>query len=363
MKKLLTVLVPVLILGVAFVLYRDFAASPADKTAANGAAGHPATTATAPGAAGRDTISFWNPATGAGRRWVFAAGVAPAVQDGQGANVDWTPLAVARHGWGGRDLMAWLQSGTREIRLWQLGDDGVPAATAVVPYRGTDWSIVALADADGDGEADLVWQAADGTVAVWTLRDGKPTAQSPVGQVAGRSLVAVADLDGNGKDELVWRDAASGEAEVWTLDGVKSAQARPLTSADSAWRLAGVVRMDADASEDLLWVNDATGQLGVWFAGDPARRVLLQRPVAAGWTLAAIADVDGDGRDELVWTNDADGSAGAWRLAVDGAVSDVALPAAGAGWRPVSDRVVRVVRAASAADAGAAPVAGEGGAG
>lgn len=343
MKKLFAILVPLIVVGAGFLLYRDFRSSRGDVTAGATAAppgGAGASSASAGGtddtvSGQRDTMIFWNPATGAGRRWQFAGGAAPSAQEVQQAGGAWVPIAMARRGWGGSDAVMWLQSETRELHYWRIGDDGVPTATEVVPYRGTEWDVIALADADDDGDADLVWRGADGSIAVWLMRDGKAVAQSPVGADAGRVLATVADLNGDARDELVWRDSATGQYEVWTLDGVKPAQARPLEGANPAWRIVAAARIDDDASDDLVWANDSTQQLSIWLGGDAARGQLIQRPSVAGWSLAASADVDGDGRAELVWTNDADGTSGAWRIDRDGAVTDLPLPATGVEWRVV----------------------------
>ena len=349
MNKLFATMVALLILAAGALLYRDYAASRPGSPVVGAAADTGAT----PGAPGRnhaDTVNFWNPATGAGRRWIFSGGAAPSVQDVQQAGAEWVPVAMARRGWGGDDALVWLETASRVLHLWRLGDTGSASVVKEVPYRGTEWTIIAMADANGDGEADLVWRHVQSGIAVWVMQDGAPTEQAPVGDATGRSLVAVADLNGDKREELVWRDDTSGQVEVWTLDGVKTAEVRGLSGADAAWRPVAAVRVDDDASEDLLWQKSDTLQLSVWPGGDNARAFLLARPGVAGWSLATTADVDGDGREELVWTNDADGSAGAWRLGSDGSVTDLALPAAGLEWRVIPGHVGTAPGAATPAD-------------
>lgn len=360
MNKLIVAVVALLIAAAGYVVYRDVASTGGDASpyAGDGDGKGQAEGGGAARAQGgaADTVHFWDPATGAGRRWLLGQGAAPEAQALQEGAAPWVPLAVARRGWGGQDALLWLQTDSRALHLWRLDDAGNPSQVEELPYRGTDWEVIAFADANGDGEADLVWRDRQGGVAVWLMRDGRQTEQSPVGDATGCTLALVADLDGDKRHELLWRDDATGMVEAWTLDGVKSAQARPLPGADAAWRPVAAVRVDEDAAEDLVWLKLDTLQLAIWLGGDPARTLLLPRPAVVGWSLAATADVDGDGRRDLVWTHDADGSAGAWRIGADGAVTDLALPVVGTAWQVVPDRVAR----AGTAPGGSTPVEAEG---
>jgi hypothetical protein len=96
--------------------------------------------------------------------------------------------------------------------------DEAKAVTAVFgPSRGNDFN--------GDGKLDVLWHnQATGDLYVWFL-DGTVAAggsyltpgRIPVGpwQIRG-----VADLDGDGKADLLWQHQTTGELYAWLMDGV-----------------------------------------------------------------------------------------------------------------------------------------------
>ena len=47
--------------------------------------------------------------------------------------------------------------------------------TAEVPFGPSMWALCAVTDLDGDGIADLAWQAPDTTLAAWYMRTNSTT--------------------------------------------------------------------------------------------------------------------------------------------------------------------------------------------
>lgn len=91
-----------------------------------------------------------------------------------------------------------------------------------------DWSVVGVDDFNEDGRPDIVFQHKNGTLAVWYL-DGFSTASAALlspshpGDSEWR-VVDVADRNGDGKPDLVFQHQKDGALAMWLLDGLKLSQ-------------------------------------------------------------------------------------------------------------------------------------------
>src|SRR5205085_2501191 len=80
-------------------------------------------------------------------------------------------------------------------------DDGriVPNAISAGAYEFTSMAL----DFSADGKSDLLWQNADGRAAIWLMNGLAPTAtQEIIGAGSGWSVVQVADMNGDGQKDL-----------------------------------------------------------------------------------------------------------------------------------------------------------------
>jgi hypothetical protein len=256
----------------------------------------------------------------------------------------------------GHPDLVWQNDSTRQVTAWYMG--GVQGATflnggwlSLIPVPG--WRVVATKDFNGDGHPDLLWQN-DQTrqVVVWYMGG----AQGNVMQawmnlspgVPGWRVVAVADFDGDGHPDLVWQHDQSRAVVVWYMTGAQGITRRDWKYASAAgapgWRVAAVADLDGDGHPDLIWQNDTTRQVVAWYMSGALSDVRLRLDYISiasvpGWTVVGAIDFDGDGRPDIVWQNDATrqvvvwymgGPQGATRLGLD------YLSRSGvAGWRTV----------------------------
>ena len=150
-----------------------------------------------------------------------------------------------------------------------------------------DWKIVACTDLNGDGFADLIFQNNAGQIYVWFL-DGSEdainfstgTGLKPgwqflyPGGLGDWRVVACADVNNDGAADLIFQNGV-GQIYVWFLDGTgktvsfsTGAGLKPgsrfLYSGGLAdWRIGACADMNGDGLPDLIFQNNA-GQISVW---------------------------------------------------------------------------------------------------
>ena len=187
-----------------------------------------------------------------------------------------------------------------------------PVLTTISTYGGANG--IAAGDLDGDGRADVVVSAGQGSVSVWlgngdgTLRQ---TSTTLPGYHPGR--VVLADVDGDGRPDIVYSNTypfPPFEVNVYLNDGgglfhsvarfgtSPSSRGPVVADLDGGGRLS-VVFTDRDAAGDFLsvqtWLSGAFSVRRLSFAPPPGIR--FDRGYAA-------ADWDGDGRAEIFAPSD-----------------------------------------------------------
>ena len=208
--------------------------------------------------------------------------------------------------------------------VWQNPDQGV-----VVWYMGgsqgntylgsnflapslTGWTVVGVADFNGDGKPDMVWQNPNQGVVVWYMggTQGKTYLGSTflAAPVPGWTVVAVGDFNGDGKPDLVWQNPDQGVA-VWYMGGSQGNTylgSNFLTPSVPGWNVVGTADFNGDGKPDLVWQNPSQGVL-VWYMGGSQGATYLGSswlaPVVSGWRVVGAADFNGDGIPDLVWQN------------------------------------------------------------
>ncbi|MCW2764108.1 MAG: N-acetylmuramoyl-L-alanine amidase, family 2 [Nocardioides sp.] len=225
--------------------------------------------------------------------------------------------AEAQQGWSGRELESNIASTPHPDLVVRRASDGMafvlptggltelkPAATISTGWSGAG-KVIASPDLTGDGRADLVVQAADGSSDV---RPGIGKGRfgdlvKPTNALVGHDLVtAVGDLNGDGDNDLVARDTATGRLDAYVGGGAGGFNRKKVGEGWGDYNLlVGTGDLNGDGKVDVL-ARDSVGRLwlrpgsGGVKLGDPIR-------VAGSWkafdTITGYGDYNADGRVDL----------------------------------------------------------------
>jgi hypothetical protein len=127
------------------------------------------------------------------------------------------------------------------------GTTQIDSVSIALNVSGSDWQVVAVADMNGDGRDDLVWQnPTTGGVAAWLMRDAAVIAAEWLvpDQVVdlGWKIVGARDLDDDLQTDLVWQHVGTGALAAWFMNGLMlrgTSDLSPATVADINWKIVG----------------------------------------------------------------------------------------------------------------------------
>jgi hypothetical protein len=158
--------------------------------------------------------------------------------------------------------------------------------------------------------------------------------------------VGIADLNGDGHPDLIWQQDATNVVSVWYMGGVDSntvLSAKTISGANPGWRIVGVADLDLDGHPDLYFQQDGTNAPAAWYMGGSDGSTILSgktlRGPQPGWRIAGVADLNGDGHPDVIWQQDGTNAVNVWYMAgADGntILSSKGLIGALPGWRIVA---------------------------
>lgn len=180
-----------------------------------------------------------------------------------------------------------------------------------------NWSNVALADVDGDGDRDIVGRrpAGDWQVGLYSRSPSSTIVSRVFGNFTSTvnwANLTVVDFDGDGRADVIGRNPAT---NVWWLgrsDGMAFINIRLGSfTAGVNWSNVGYGDVDGDHDLDVIARNPATGN---WVVGRNDGGAAISTvafgnwPAAVQWQLVTVGDYNGDGRADVVGLNPANGN-------------------------------------------------------
>lgn len=216
--------------------------------------------------------------------------------------------------------------------IWRHGDSGdiiaelSGGAGAVDLELAPAWQVIGSGEFVRDSRPGLLLRhRGSGAVAAITDLAGQPEQVSlPAMGDQAWSVVALADFDGNGYTDILWARQSSHDLRIWLMDGPTISE-EVYFSAERRrkFQLAGVGDFNGDGAADLLWRKTRNGKLALTVGPALAKtkNVRLATSTAREWQVVAVGDLDGDGTDDLVWRHLLSGENAAWMI-VDAKVAE-----------------------------------------
>ena len=228
----------------------------------------------------------------------------------------------------GQADIVWQNIKTGTVAAWTMSAERMKESLLTSPAGVSDtaWRIAGSGDFNGDSKPDLVWQnRTHGWLAVWLMNGLQliDSASLSPGQVSDTSweISTVADLNGDGKSDLVWQDRSAGWIAVWLMNGtqlLESIGVKPEQISDTAWRIVGAGDMNGDGKEDLIWRHVKDGYLAAWLMDGTtlldSALLTPDRVTDVNWSLVGVADADADGQSDLYWRDNKNGHLAVWLM-------------------------------------------------
>ena len=224
------------------------------------------------------------------------------------------------------------------IAIWQLDGPSLVNSKAVtldgtdqVANPGAFWTAAAAGDFGGHGQADIVLQGADGSIALWKMH-GEAVMDGKMIDNPGTfwKLVGAGDFTGDGHSDIVLQ-GQDGSVAIWTMQGDSLAESHKVVTLDAGWQVSGTGDFDGDGKPDLL-LQGEDGMVAILkMDGQTPGQISEVANPGTFWKAHAIGDVTGNGTSDIMLKG-ADGSVALWDMDGTTLVSSklVALP--GTDW-------------------------------
>ena len=187
------------------------------------------------------------------------------------------------------EAQIWFMAGAQRIGRATITSGGQPARIGL-PFR-----IVASRDFNRDGKADILWHnGATGETQLWFMDGPTLVDRATVVDTNGAaflvglpwSIVATSDINRDGRTDIVWHNAASGETQVWFMDRhrvvdrqtVQDEHGKPML-VGAPWHIVGANDMNFDGWADIVWHNASSNETQIWFMLN--HRIIDRRTVVA----------------------------------------------------------------------------------
>jgi len=223
----------------------------------------------------------------------------------------------------GKPDIVWQDPVAGSSQVWFLnGMEAIGLIGAASISGANSWRIVAVADFNGDGQPDIVWQdPVSGAAQVWFLGSPATTllGASTIALANPWRIVAAADFNLDGYPDLVWQDPASGAVQVWYLGGPQGTTliGAANVTVSNPWHVVGAADFNGDGQPDLLWQDPVAGTAQIWYLTGPQGNMLSSAVDLSGpnpWRIASVADYNLDGHPDVVWQDPVSGESQVWFL-------------------------------------------------
>lgn len=189
------------------------------------------------------------------------------------------------------------------------------------------FQLKALADLNGDGFSDYIFQHRSGFIVYWLLglngtAIGGAMVPGSTGITADYALVEAQDITRDGIPDLIFQHAPTGSIIYWEIKRLPEIQVvsgglvSGSQSLGSHYRLAGMADMNRDGHVDIV-LQGALGNIVYWYLNGPVPVSGVQAFAGAqGFTyrLVSVRDVNRDGNPDMILQNFLGGHVVYWHM-------------------------------------------------
>lgn len=162
------------------------------------------------------------------------------------SDLDWRVVAAADFNSDGHTDLLFQHYSAGYVAVWLMNGTTLVQGRATNPGQVTDldWKIVGAADVNGDTMPDLVWQNRSSRVVTsWLMNGTNFAAAGPFSLTRSTGdwdMRGLADLNGDGRVDMLWQDFSRGLAAAWLLNGQTFLEAALLNpSSIGSWQMGG----------------------------------------------------------------------------------------------------------------------------
>ena len=223
----------------------------------------------------RPTLFWHNQVTGRLQTWLVHAtnviDTRPISMEGP-ADTHWKVAGTGDLNGDGFSDILWRHDTQGWLAVWTLQYNQVVATSylSINKMLDANWQVKGLGDIDGDRYADIIWQHTNGALAAWMMRGTQVTSTRylsiPNVGDTNWNIAAVADVNGDGLADLIWQVPSQGWLAVWYLQGTNVVGTYYLSTnkmPDINWRIqtAGYINGLGPA---IIWRHLANGTVAMW---------------------------------------------------------------------------------------------------
>ena len=148
----------------------------------------------------------------------------------------------------------------RQIASTERGALTSLSPLAVLPNSSRFFSTTAPTDFNPNGISDILWQASNGTPALWLMDGTTAVSTGAIGSFnpgPGWQVKDSGDFNGDGKSDILWQ-GTDGTPAIWLMDGtnVVSASAAGSFNPGPSWQIKATGDFNGDGKSDILWQSE-----------------------------------------------------------------------------------------------------------
>lgn len=179
---------------------------------------------------------------------------------------------IGSHDFDGDDEsdLLWHNTGDGRNVIWLMDGTTRTGIHVIQQVAAAQWEIAGTGDFDSNGTADILWRstvANDGRNVIWLMDGPARQGVALLNSVSDLdwNVMGIADANGDGSADIFWRNLSTGDNVVWLMNGTTRLAIVPLQMiSDLAWDVAGFTPFNDDTTADILWRNGSSGENMLW---------------------------------------------------------------------------------------------------